>query len=113
MLLNFENGNTSPSYQSKKIYEGMSQAAVATSASYIPPSIMFAAGFSWRGQTGFYPTPEDSKRTGEVFIKFVLCSILFRDVSRLFGRDASKVVLHLDSATSYTGQKTVQWLNDN
>ena len=111
--LNFKNGNTSHSYQSKEICERRLQATVATSAPQFPQSITFAAGFSWRGQTRLYPIPNDSEMTGEVFIKSVLCPILFRDVPRLYRKDASKVVLHIDSARSHTCQKTVQWLNDN
>ena len=111
--LNFKHGNTSHSYQPKNICEKRSQAAIETSAPQFPRSIMFAAGFSWRGQTRFYAIPKDSKMTGEVLIKSVLRPILFRDVPRLYGKDASKVVLHMDSATSHTCQKTVQWLNDN
>ena len=103
---NFKNGNTSHSYQPKKICERRSQAAVATSAPQFPRSIMFAAGFSWRGPTRFYPIPKDSKMTGEVFIKSVLRPILFMDIPRLYGKDASKVVLHTHSATSHTCQKT-------
>ena len=90
--LNFKNDNTSHSYQLKKICERRSQAAVATSAPQFPRSITFAAGFSWRGQTRFYPIPEDSKMTGKGFIKSVLYPILFRDVPRLYGKDASRVV---------------------
>ena len=33
------------------------------------------------------------------------------DVPRLYGRDAGKVILHMDSATSQTARKTVNWLN--
>ena len=113
LSLNFKNDNTSHSYQPKKICERRSQAAVATSAPQFPRSIMLAVGFSWRDQTRFYPIPKDWKMTDEVFIKSVLRPILFRDVPRLYGKDASKVVLHLDSATSHTCQKVVQWLNDN
>ena len=105
--LNFKKDNTSHSYQPKKICERRSQAAVATSAPQFPRSIMFAAGFSWRGQTRFCPIPKDSKMIGEVFIKSVLRPTLFRDVARLYGKDASKVVLHLDSATSHLCQETL------
>ena len=78
-----------------------------------PRAIMFAAGFSWRGQTRFCPIPKDSQITGQVFIKSVLRPILFKNVSRLYGKDGSKVVLHMDSATSHICQETVQWLNDS
>ena len=50
---------------------------------------------------------------GKVFIKSVLRPNLCRDVPRLFGKDASKAVLHIDSEASHTCQKTVQWLNEN
>ena len=33
------------------------------------------------------------------------------DVPKLFGKDARKVVLHMDSATSHTARKTVACLN--
>ena len=57
--LNFKNGNTSHSYQPKMICERRSQAAIATSTPQFPRPIIFAAGFFWRGQTCFHPTPKD------------------------------------------------------
>ena len=32
------------------------------------------------------------------------------DIPKLYGMEASRVVLHMDSASSHTAQKTVQWL---
>ena len=32
------------------------------------------------------------------------------DLPKLYGKEARKVVLHIDSATSHTAQRTIQWL---
>ena len=63
---------------------------------------MFAAGYSWRGQTQLYCIPEKSKMNGELFIKQVLSLIVKEDIPRLYGSDAPEVVIHMDSATSHT-----------
>ena len=74
---------------------------------------MFAAGFTWRGQTNFYLVPEKTKMTGELFVEQVLAPMMLVDVPRLYGKDAKKVVLHMDSATSHTCVKTYQGLKDH
>ena len=111
--LNFLNGQTSHSYQPRNISERSPNPPVATSSSQFPRTVMFAAGFTWRGQTNFYLVPEKTKMTGELFIEQVLAPMMLVDVPRLYGKDAKKVVLHMDSATSHTCVKTYQWLKDH
>ena len=52
---------------------------------------MYAAGFTWRGQTRFYHIPENSKMNAEVFIHQVLRPMMLKDVPKLYGKDAKKV----------------------
>ena len=111
--LNFMNGQTTHSYQPRKVSERSQNQPVATSAPQFPRSIMYAAGFTWRGQTRFYHIPENSKMNAEVFIHQVLRPMMLEDVPKLYGKDARKVVLHMDSATSHTCTKTVEWLKEH
>ena len=49
----------------------------------------------------------------DLFIGQVLQSIVLEDILRLYGKDASKVVVHMDSASSHTARKTYKWLDDH
>ena len=109
--LNFLNGHTTHSYQPKKKSERIKNQPVATSAPQYPRSIMFAAGMTWRGPTDFYHIPENSKMNSENFCDSVLEPMFTKDIPRLYGRDAKKVVLHMDSASSHTSRDTYNWLN--
>ena len=109
--LNFLNGQTSHCCQPKRISERSKNPPVATSASQFPRQIMFAASFSWRAQTAFYHIPEKSKVNAGLFIKHVLEPIVYQDLPRLYGRNAKKVVWHMDSASSQRqpGWKRTKW----
>ena len=111
--LNFVNGQTSNCYQPKRISERNPNPPVGTSAPQFPWQIMFAAGFSWKGQTRFYHVPEKTKMNGDFFVNEVLTRIVFEDIPRLYGRDAKKVVIHMDSASSHTCKRTTDWLKEN
>ena len=47
----------------------------------------------------------------ENFCDSVLEPRFSRDILRLYGRDAKKVILHMDSASSHTSRYTYDWLN--
>ncbi|XP_055346109.1 uncharacterized protein LOC129593695 [Paramacrobiotus metropolitanus] len=63
-----------------------------------PKKVMLAMGISWRGQTAMYVVPPETKVDHKVFIDLVLKPMIRKDVPRLYGSDAKKVVLHMDSA---------------
>ena len=67
-------------------------------------------GFSMCGPARLFIMPPKTKVNAEYFIKHVLTPMFDIDVKKLYGREAGKVVLHMDSATSHTSQKTIQWL---
>ncbi|XP_055351960.1 uncharacterized protein LOC129598204 [Paramacrobiotus metropolitanus] len=75
-----------------------------------PKKVMLAMGISWRGQTAMYVVPPETKVDHKVFIDLVLKPMIRKDVPRLHGSDAKKVVLHMDSAPSHVAKETVQWL---
>ncbi|XP_055357431.1 uncharacterized protein LOC129602440 [Paramacrobiotus metropolitanus] len=75
-----------------------------------PKKVMLAMGISWRGQTAMYVVPPETKVDHKVFIDLVLKPMIRKDVPRLYGSDAKKVVLHMDSAPSHVAKETVQWL---
>ncbi|GAU99277.1 hypothetical protein RvY_10303 [Ramazzottius varieornatus] len=59
------------------------------------------AGFSYRGQTRFYSIPRKVKVNVDLSIRMVLQPMFDFDVPNLYGADAHKVILHMDSAFSY------------
>ena len=74
---------------------------------------MMAAGFCWNGQAQLFFIPARTKVNADYFIQHVLGPMFAVDVPRLFGRNAHKVLLHMDSASSHTARKTINWLNSH
>ena len=72
---------------------------------------MFAAGFSWRGPTKLYLIDDDAKVNGEYILERILKPMMLEDVPRLYGADADKVVLHMDSAPLHIKNIVCAWLD--
>ena len=84
--LDFTNGQ-SPIYYSEKTKSERTRApSLATSAPRFCQKILYAAGFTWRGQTGLYFIPPNTTISSEVLIKSVLEPMLTKDVPRLYGK---------------------------
>ena len=109
--LDYTNGETDHYYALKNNEERDRPAPLATSAQQFPEQYMMAAAFCWHGQTRLTIIPARAKVNADYFIQHVLTPMFDVDVPKLFGKDAGKVVLHMDSATSHTARKTVAWLN--
>ena len=106
-----KNGETEHYYAPKNAKERDRSPPLATSAQKFPEQHMMAAGFTWRGATRLYIVPARAKVNADYFIERILRPMFALDVPRLFGKKASKVLLHMDSVTSHTARKTVNWLN--
>jgi hypothetical protein len=74
---------------------------------------MFVAGINSRGPTAIRFVPPNTKVNSAFFINKVLKPIYEKDIPRLFGKDAKRVALHHDSASSHTSGPTVKWLESN
>jgi hypothetical protein len=74
---------------------------------------MFADGFCWRRQTKLYLVPAKAEVNAELLIKYILTLMMLVDVPKLYGREAGKVILHMDSARSHTSAATYKWLNEH
>ena len=111
--LDFTNGQSPIYYAEKTKSEGTRAPPVATSAPRFCQKTLYAAGFTWRGQTGLYFIPPNTTISSEVFIKYVLEPMLTKDVPRLYGKEASKVILHMDSASSHVCPATYAWLGSH
>ena len=114
-LLSYDhsNGQTNFYYTKKEIEDRLQDPPLKDGAAQFPKNVMFAAGFTHRGPTKFYHIPPKTKMTAELFVEKVLTPMLFEDVPRLYGKEAHKVVLHMDSAPSHTARKTTEWLDAN
>ena len=55
---------------------------------------------------------KDAKVNAELFIKHILKPVMHENVPRLYGADADKVILHIDSAPAHTAKAVYKWLND-
>ena len=99
--LDFTNDQNLIYYAEKMKSERTRAPPVATSAPRFCHKTLHAAGFTWRGQTGLYFIPPNTTISSEVFMKYVLEPMFTRDVPRLYGKEASKVILHMDSASSH------------
>jgi len=106
------NGQREFFYKPKDREERSDDPPVLSGSPSHPQQRMFAAGFSWRGQTRLYVVPKEAKVNADLFIEHILRPMMLEDVSRLFGLDADKVVLHMDSAPAHTAKKVYQWLRD-
>ena len=93
----------------KKLKERDRPAPLATSAQQFPEQHMMAAIFCWNGQTQLFSIPARTKVNADYFIQHMFLV----DVPRLFGRNTHKVLLHMDSASSHTAQKIINWLNSH
>jgi hypothetical protein len=109
--LDFQNGQRMFYYESNNPDKRRSVEPLASKSPGFPVQRMFAAGFSWRGPTKLYIVPSNTKVNSEVFIKQILEPMVTVDIPRPYGRDAKKVWLHLDSATSHTAKSTRDWLD--
>ena len=95
-------------YASKNVKERDQPAPIATSPQQFPEKYMMVAGFTWRGPTQLFIIPPKTNINAEYFIKHVLTPMFDIDIKRMYGREAHKVILHTDSATSHTSSKTTQ-----
>ena len=108
--LDYTNGETTHYYATKKIEERDRPPPLATSAQQFPEQHMMAAGFCWRGKTKLYIIPAKAKVNADYFIQYILAPMFDEDIPKLYGKEAGKVQLHMDSAPSHTANKTVEWL---
>ena len=92
--LDFTNGSSPIHYAEKTKSERTGAPPVATSAPRLCQKTLYAAGFTWRGQTGLYFIPPNTTISSEVFmyLKYVLEPMLTKDVPRLYGKEASKML---------------------
>ena len=111
--LDFTNGQTKHFYEKKTDREEGVVAPLAVGKAGFYKQRMFAAGFSYRGPTRLYIVPKGSKVNADVFIKEILEPMLMVDMRKLYGKEMSKVIVHMDSASSHTATKTQQWLRDH
>lgn len=111
--MDLTNGQSPIYYAEKTKSERTRAPPVATSAPRFCQKTLYAAGFTWRGQTGLYFIPPNTTISSEVFIKYVLEPMLTKDVPRLYGKEASKVILHMDSASSHVCPATYAWLDSH
>ena len=108
--LDYTNAQSEYYHAPKNVKEGDRPPLFATCAQQFPEQHMMAAGFTWRGPTRLYIVPPKTKITAEYFVKQVLTPMFDVGILKLYGKEAGKVVLHMDSASSHAAQKTVQWL---
>jgi hypothetical protein len=104
--LDFQNGQRMFYYESNNPDKRGLVEPLASKSPELPVQKMFAAGFSWRGPTKLYIIPSNTKVNSAVFIMQILEPMVTGDISRLYGRDAKKVWLHLDSAISHAAKST-------
>ena len=78
-----------------------------------PTKILCAMGVSLRGKTGMYVIPNNAKINAEVFLKHVLQPMWKTDIPRLYGKEAKKVILHMDAAPGHFGPIVINWLEKN
>ena len=110
---NMNNGTTKIYYDSKSLENRREKPPVEVQAPSHPCKRMFAAGFSWRGPTRLYIVENNAKVNGEYFLENILKPMLLDDLPRLYGKDAGKVILHMDSAPSHTKKIVYEWLDTN
>jgi hypothetical protein len=85
---------------------------VATQKPSHPQQRMFAAGYGWKGQSRLCVVEPEAKVNAKYFIKHILSPMMLKDVLRLYGVDADKFILHMDSARSHTARIVCKWLDD-
>ena len=100
--LDYTNGQSEYYYAPKNVKERDRPPPLATCAQQFPEQLMMAAGFTWRGPTRLYIVPPKTKITAEYFVKQVLTPMFDVDIPKLYGKEAGKVELHMDSASSHT-----------
>jgi hypothetical protein len=74
---------------------------------------MFVARISSRDPTVICFVPPNTKVNSAFFTNKILKPIYGKDILRLFGKDAKRVTIHHDSASSHTSGPTVKWLKSN
>ncbi|OQV11955.1 hypothetical protein BV898_13750 [Hypsibius exemplaris] len=78
-----------------------------------PKQRMTAMGYSWRGQTPLYVVDSKVKVNAALFIEQILKPMMTVDVPALYGKEADKVVLHMDSAPAHVAAPVNKWLTDH
>lgn len=73
---------------------------------------MVVMGICWRGKSRAYIVEGSAKINADYLIQNILTPIFDKDIPKLYGDDAWKVVLHMDAAPSHFAKKTTQWLQD-
>ena len=106
-----KNGEQDFYYDAKTVGERREDPPLTVQSPSHPQKRMFAAGYSWRGPTRFYVVEDKAKVNGEYFLEHILKPMMLVDVPALYGADADKVILHMDSAPSHTKKIVYDWLN--
>ena len=106
-----KNGKRDFYYDAKTVGERREDPPLTVQSPSHPQKRMFAAGYSWRGPTRFYVVEDKAKVNGEYFLEHILKPMMLVDVAALYGADADKVILHMDSAPSHTKKIVYNWLN--
>ncbi|OWA54890.1 hypothetical protein BV898_19282 [Hypsibius exemplaris] len=63
--------------------------------------------------TRLYVVEPKAKVNAAYFIEKILSPMMLVDVPKLYGRDAKKVILHMDSARSHTAKPVYDWLDSH
>jgi predicted XRE-type DNA-binding protein len=111
--LNYQNGQREFFYQPNNPKNRGKKEPVASKSPSWPKQRMYAAGFGWRGQTRMYIVEAKAKVNAEYFIEHILSPMMLVDVPKLYGADANRVILHMDSARSHIARIVYQWLDDH
>ena len=111
--LDYANGQTNFFYLTENDKDEGRVAPLAVQKQSFPLQRMFAAGFSHRGPTRLYVVPKQAKVNADLFIELILKPMVLVDIPKLYGADAGRVILHMDSASSHTAKKTIKWLESH
>jgi hypothetical protein len=78
-----------------------------------PKGVMFVAGISSRDLTAIRFVPPNTKVNSAFYTYKILMPIQGKDIPWIFGKDAKRVALHHESASSHTSGPIVKWLESN
>ncbi|GAV06399.1 hypothetical protein RvY_16403 [Ramazzottius varieornatus] len=74
---------------------------------------MCCAGISFRGPTKMFISPSGAKINADLYIQNVLKPLIEKEIPRLCGKEAHKVVLHQDNAPAHQARKTQEYLRQS
>ena len=84
----------------------------ADAKEFVAKKIMVVMGICWEGRSKIYIVDRKAKVNAEYLIQHILTPMFDKDIPRLYGVNARKVVLHMDSAPSHVAKETTRWLQD-